>query len=475
MVDRRIDLRSADIGSLNPPSSRRMVDFRDKREPGLALRAVSKANGDAKRAWTWRYRDGSGKQRRIIFGHWPEMTYAEAVDALKEARKERNAGVDPIAARNDAARALAGRATVSDLIDRYAVIRAPSLKSGGEIVRLLRKHVEPVLGAMAGADVTEDHIHVVLTTERERLAKADAEIAKLDAERRRAAQKAGKPAPRPLKRRTFIQLNRVAAAMGSMFTFAVGEKVIKSSPMPKLTKGKGVLPSENEKGRDFSDAEVRRVWTGIAATRTDVRTKNALRLVLLTAMRPGEVLKLRRRDVDLSAGFVDRRGGGERRRDVGLVILLDPKNRLSRVIPLSTQARAVLADALKNAGPKPDDFVFPAETTDEDAPAKPMGPRALARAMSRRFDVFGVDITPHRLRAMAANLVERLGFGSLAASDVLGHIDRSVNRRSYSSYDNLPARADALDAVATEIERIAAQASETAPAPSTNVVSLKRA
>jgi hypothetical protein len=94
--------------------------------------------------------------------------------------------------------------------------------------------------------------------------------------------------------------------------------------------------------------------------------------------------------------------------------------------------------------------------------------------MSRRFDVFGTDITPHRLRAMAANLVERLGFGSLAASDVLGHVDRSVNRRSYSSYDNLPARADALDAVAVEIERIAGQAPENAPETSTNVISLRQ-
>jgi integrase len=450
-----------------------MLDVRDKREPGLVLRLVSKSTGGAKRAWTWRYRDSSGKQRRIIFGHWPAMDYAGAVVALKKARQNRSTGADPIAAQDDAKRALAGRPTVSDLIERYAFVRAPALKTGGEVVRLLRKHVEPVLGAMAAADVTEDHVHAVLTKERERLAKADAEIQKAVTERRAAARKAGRLPPKPLKRRTFTLLIRVAAAMGSLFTFALGEKAIKTSPMPKLKKGRGPLPAEREKGRDFSDAEVRRAWTGIGSTKMDARTKNALRLVLLTAMRPGEVLDLRRRDVDLSAGFVDRRGGGERRRDVGLVMLRDTKNTLSRVIPLSPRARAVLAEALNNAGSGPNDYVFPAEASDKDAPPKPMEPQTLARAISRRLDVFGDEITPHRLRAMTANLVEKLGFGSRAADDVLGHRDRSVRRRSYSAYDDLPGRADALEAVAAEVERIAGQKTEGAPDTSAEIVPLK--
>jgi integrase len=399
------------------------------------------------------------------------MGYAAAVEALKEARQSRSAGADPLAVQDDAKRAMAGRATMSDLIERYAAVRAPALKSGGEVVRLLRKHVAPVLGAMAAANVNENHVYMVLSKERERLAKADAEIQKSDDERRREAQKAGRLPPKPLKRRTFTLLNRVAAAMGSLLTFALSEKVIKTSPMPKLEKGRGPLPAEREKGRDFSDAEVRRVWTAIDSTKMDTRTKNALRLVLLTAMRPGEALGLRRRDVDLSAGFVDRRRGGERRRDVGLVTLRDTKNGLGRVIPLSPQARAVLAEALKNAGPGLDDYVFPAETVDKDTPPKPMEPQALARAMARRLDVFGDGITPHRLRAMAANLVEKLGFGGRVADDVLGHRDRSVRWRSYSTYDDLPGRTDALEAVAAEIERISGQKSEDAPKTAASVVS----
>jgi integrase len=184
----------------------------------------------------------------------------------------------------------------------------------------------------------------------------------------------------------------------------------------------------------------------------DPRTRTALKLVALTAMRPGEVLALRRRDVDLSATFVDRRGGGERVRGNGLLKLRDTKNSLTRVVPLSPGGRALAAEALRSAGADSDAFLFPADTG--DGTVKPMEPQALARAMSRRRDVFGEDMTPHRLRAMAAFLVEKLGFGSAVARDVLGHIDGSVLRRNYSGFDGLPARLDALEAVAIEIERL---------------------
>ena len=462
MTDRHLDLRSADIGSLNPPSTRRMLDIRDKREPGLILRLTSKSKtGGTKRSWTWRYRNRSGKQPRIVFGHWPQMTYDEAVRSLGEARDAQAAGEDPIEAKRASARALSGRLTVSDLVERYAVVRAPSLKSGGAVVRTLRKNVAPAIGSLAVADVTGDHIRRLLTSERERMAREAAA-------RQKSRQETGGRPPQP---RTFITLNRIYAACGSLFTFAVNESIITTSPMPRLKKGAGILPSENPKGRMFTDAEIGAFWNKLDKTGMDARTRNALKLVLLTGMRPGEVLGLRRRDVDLSAAFVDRRGGIERTRGHGLVTLTDTKNALPRIVPLSPQARAIMADALRSAGGAIDAYVFAAETEGEKP--KPMEPQTLARAMFRRDDVFG-GITPHRLRAMCAFLIERLGFGSAAARDVLGHIDGSVLRRAYSGFDGLPARLDAIEALALEVERIAGQKADT-PAESAEIVQLRAA
>jgi integrase len=456
MTDRRIDLRSVDIGKLNPPSTRRMLDIRDKREPGLILRLTSKSKtGGTKRSWTWRYRDRSGKQPRIVFGHWPQMTYDEALRSLGEARDAQAAGEDPIEAKKASARALSGRLTVTDLVERYAMVRAPSLKAGDEVVRLLRRHITPAIGALAVADVKGDHIRRLLAAERERLARDDAELRK-----------------NGLKPRTFTLLNRIHSACGSLLTFATDESVITDSPMPKLKKGGGLLPNENPKGRAFTDAEISACWNALDKTGMSARIRNALKLVLLTGMRPGEVLGLRRRDIDLSATFVDRRGGIESTRGQGLVMvtLTSTKNALPRIMPLSPQARAVMADALRGVGAASGAYVFPVETKGETP--KPMESPALAHAMSRRVDIFG-DITPHRLRAMCAYVVERLGFGAAIARDVLGHIDGSVLRRAYSGFDGLPARLDALEALAVEIERIAGQKAET-PAESAEIVPLKR-
>jgi hypothetical protein len=238
MADRHIDLSAADIGTLQPPSSRRMLDLPDKRERGLVLRLASKRQG-ATRSWCWRYRDAGGRQRRIVLGHWPLIGYEEAVRRFREARRARSAGQDPIEAQSAAQRALDGRMRVSDLIERYGAVRSPALKSGGETMRLLRKHVAPAIGGVAVADVAGDHIRRLLAAERERLARDDAGLRK-----------------KGLKPRTFTLLSRIYAACGSLFSFAVAEEAIATTPLPRLKKGGSILPAENAKARSFNDGEI---------------------------------------------------------------------------------------------------------------------------------------------------------------------------------------------------------------------------
>jgi integrase len=446
MTDRHLDLLNADIGALQPPSARRMLDIRDKREAGLTLRVVSKTKGrEAKRAWCWRYLDAEGTHRRLVFGHWPAMDYRQAVEAFRKAKEARAKGEDPVEAKDASRRALAGRMTVSGLVERYEAVRAPDLKTGRETMRLLRRHVEPAIGKLAIADVTGDHIRSLIYAERKRLARDD-----------KALREAGR------KPRTYVLVNRIFAACGSIFTFALHENLIASTPMPRMKRGSALLPVESAKSRMFADEEIAAFWNKVDDTGMDMRTRTALKLVLLTAMRPGEVLGLRRRDVDLSATFVDRRNGVERVRGNGLVTLRDTKNSRERIVPLSRQARALFTSAIVPADADREAFLFPADTEDG---LKPMDGTTLSRAMMRRRRTFGFDkapvnaqFTPHRLRAAAAFLIERLGFGSSIARDVLGHIDRSVLRQHYSGYDGLPARLDALEALAGEVEKIAGRA-----------------
>jgi hypothetical protein len=94
--------------------------------------------------------------------------------ALREARTGRNAGVEPMAAKDEAKRALDGRLTISALIDLYAAGPALALKNGAETLRLLSKHVAPALGAMAVTDVTGGDVERLLIDEKTHIANADA-------------------------------------------------------------------------------------------------------------------------------------------------------------------------------------------------------------------------------------------------------------------------------------------------------------
>src|SRR6516164_6739222 len=105
--------------------------------------------------------------------HWPAMDYRQAVEAFRKAKEARAKGEDPVEAKDASRRALAGRMTVSGLVERYEAVRAPDLKTGRETMRLLRRHVEPAIGKLAIADVTGDHIRSLIYAERKRLARDD--------------------------------------------------------------------------------------------------------------------------------------------------------------------------------------------------------------------------------------------------------------------------------------------------------------
>jgi hypothetical protein len=151
--------------------------------------------------------------------------------------------------------------TVFGLVERYEAIKAPNLKMGRETMRLLRRHVEPAIGKLAVAEVTGDHIRRLIHAERERLARDD-----------KALREAGR------KPRTFVLVNRIFAACGSIFTFALDENLIPLSPMPRMRRGSGMLPAENAKSRTFADEEIATFWNRIDETGMDARTRAALKL-----------------------------------------------------------------------------------------------------------------------------------------------------------------------------------------------------
>ena len=86
------------IAALKPKTSRY-----EKKEPGrtgLGIRVT--ANG--LKSWTFIYRF-DGKQKRMVFGAYPQMGVAKAHGALADARGKLRDGIDPGAAVAEARRA----------------------------------------------------------------------------------------------------------------------------------------------------------------------------------------------------------------------------------------------------------------------------------------------------------------------------------------------------------------------------------
>lgn len=462
MAKRAIDFSETDIGSLRPPKGRRMVDFKDKRQPALALRVIEGLKGQVSATWNWRYVGADKKTHRINYGRWPSMTYEAAVIAHQEARRRRGAGTDPIGTKEDTGRDLEGRMTVAAMVDAYALSGALKLKDPTETLRLMRKHIVPALGDKAAEAVTSKDIKRVLYAERDRIAAENEERAKRNPE---AQQRSG------------IVVTRLLSAFGSLFTWAVSRDLVDVSPVPKAKTLD--LAKERGKRRPLSVDELGRFWAWLPAARFDDRTVRALQLILLTGCRPSEILELRHRDVNFAETFVDRRGGSPVVREGGIVTILDTKNGSTVKVPLSDPARAILAAAIKAApvGGK-DAFIF----ANADDHSLPMTSHVLARAISRRRTFFQFEngkvlVTPHCLRATAADLVLRLGFSQATAQAVLNHRDGSVLASNYSDFDGLPERYDALHAIATEVERLGAATPSWAQAqlPDGEVVAMPRA
>jgi integrase len=129
-----------------------------------------------------------------------------------------------------------------------------------------------------------------------------------------------------------VMANRVRAALSKFFAWLAERDVISTSPMV----GVKAPIKETPRDRTLSDAEQRRLWS--AAEAVGGPTGACVKLLMLTAARRSEIALLKWSEVD------------------GDLIMLSAarmKGKVAHVIPLSTQAAAIIA-----ALPRVGDYVF---------------------------------------------------------------------------------------------------------------------
>ena len=338
---------------------------------GFGLRVT--ANGA--KAFILNY-TAAGRERRITIGSYPAWSVTAARDEAKELRQRVDRGEDPLGERE----AERDAATVNELCDRYLAEHAVKKRTMKEDEAQIRRVVRPELGnhkvaALTFSDI--DRLHRKVT-----------------------------------KERGATTANRVLALLSKAFSLAIRWGMRTDNP------AKGVERNPEERRyRYLTGDELRRLTEALAVHPSRVAA-NAVRLLLLTGARRGEVLSARWDQFDLDAG-----------------IWVKPSSHTKQAkehrVPLSAPARQLLAEM---TGDSSSPYLFPGRGV--DGPMTEIKGSWARLCKAARLD--GVQI--HDLRHTYASVLASAGLSLPVIGALLGHTQPGTTARYSHLFDD-PLRA----------------------------------
>jgi integrase len=394
------------------PTPKVTTELWDAKVSGLCLRVLP---GGVK-SWTFRYRPkDSISLKRLSLGRYPEVSLALARERAQEKRVEVAGGADPQTARKAKRAAERSALTFNALADQYLERYAKAHKrSWANDALYLRAHVRSAWGEKPANRIT----------------RADASDL-LDG--------IAKSAP--------TSANRTQSILSRLFNWAIESGLLESNPLARMKK----RAKESAKDRVLSADEIRVLWGALDG---ESSVTAALRLLLLTGLRPGEV-------AGLEAGEV---------MDVDAPARLEiPASRMKgsrpHVQPLAPMALALVRRQLDLAGGQA--HVFPSEYD-----RGPIARHSLSQGLKRIIKGLPADAirppypTPHDFRRTVATCLSALGIPREDRLAVLAHSQGDVHAVHYDKYDRLAEKRAALEAWEARLADILG------PPPTANVIKL---
>ena len=290
LTDRFVKLAAA------PDEGRPYRIYYDHEVKGFGLR-VTKAGF---RAFILNYR-ARGVERRYTIGSFPDWKVSAAREEAKRLKRFVDQGRDPMGERHEERAA----PTVNDLIDRYLAEHAPRKRerSRQEDESLIRQWIRPELGNKRVADLRH------------------ADVEKLH----RKITAKGVP----------IRANRAAALLSKMFSLAATRWEMRSdNPCRGLERN-----TEEKRNRYLAGDELRRL-TEALAVHPNQAAANAIRLLLLTGARRGEVLGATWDQFDLEEGVWTKAASFTKQKKLHRVPLSAPARQLLAEIKAAADRRA---------------------------------------------------------------------------------------------------------------------------------------
>ncbi len=346
---------------------------------GLSIRVTP----TGAKSWIFRYQF-DGLSRRMTLGNYPGISLAQARESHGSAMMDLQRGIDPGAMAQEAKAKRKAEPTFQDMLDELYEIELQKKKSGKQTRKLLEKNAIPAWGKRKVSDIKRRDIVLLLDKIRPR-------------------------AP--------IVANRVQGALSRLFNFAAERGVIDDSPCTRIKK-------VAEKGRDrvLTDDEIKSLWEALDLENTKIDiyriSKLALKMILLTGQRPGEVCGMTWAEIDNDFWLIP----GERM-----------KNAEPNRVPLCPMALEVIETARVYSSDC--EYVFRSSYK----PQLPMSRHALSRAVARHWAEMGFTeaFTPHDLRRTLRTRLADLKVDDIVAEKVLGHKLQGMmgiyNRHAYDT------------------------------------------
>ncbi|MGB6487560.1 MAG: tyrosine-type recombinase/integrase [Steroidobacteraceae bacterium] len=229
-----------------------------------------------------------------------------------------------------------------------------------------------------------------------------------------------------------VGANRIYTLAKQMFEWAAAKDLIPASPMAGIERPGG---EETPRDRVLSVDEVKAFWTKLETAEMAEPTQLALKLLLVTAQRRGELTFAKWSHFDLDA----------KAWTIPVELLKSSHTRRERppphVVPLSPLALEILRELHKLTGEGP--YALPAHASKRKP--IPYSEAALSRAVRQNREHFGIpEWTPHDLRRTAASFMTKLGIPRLHVEKVLNHSTGDI-AEVYDRHDYLPEKRAALE------------------------------
>ena len=363
--------------------------------------------------WRFRYRFG-GKAKMMGLGAYPTITLAKARERREDARRLLANDIDPTAhkqAEKTAQSALAH--TFEELAREWYAYNSPrwATSTAAKALQYMEADILPVIGQRPAQEVTRPDLVALVRK----------------VEKRGALNVAGKI------RQWLSQIFRYGLAKGS----------VESNPATDLDVVAAIAPrTKNHPHVPLSEIPI--LLGKLDAAKCDVMTRIAVRLLLLTGVRPGELRHAPWSEIDLESA-------------TWTIPAARMKARRPHVVPLPHQAVASLLELKEITGSYP--IAFPGRNNRE----RPQSENTVNKAL-HQIGYEGRQ-TGHGFRHLLSTELNSRGYNRDWIERQLAHGDQDEIRDTYNHAHYLEQRRQMMQAWADSIEALCA---------GLNVVSIKR-